>query len=496
MRKTLFLVAITITICTNLDTLAKEANERNSTNEIPSNREIFGFVRDITSFGPRPSGSEANINAAAYIADKFSDFGLENISIETGNTLQWNASKWGLEIEGVSIPSFYMRYSFYEGKESIFSTGSGGLTAPVVYVGNRKDLSKLDVKGKIVVADVELSEANLDRIKAMSSYIYDPNRSFSSQTRLDPFTPNNYPFNIMSAIENGALGFVGVLTNYFDSNQYYNEDVAYFVDEEKHFTIPALWVSNKEGSQLKSILEKSPNARAKMVLEGSAKNVKYHTVVGHLLGKTDEILMVQSHHDSGFLGAVEDASGVAEVLALAKYYSKEDMSSRERSMMFVTMDTHFTGYESHVDLASNYIIKGQRDVVANVTVEHIAKEMVVENGEAVMTGNVDPRIIISSPALLELTQEQVLKNELDRSIIISTDVFAAYDDGIPTDAGVIQSITGMPVISFLSAPAYLYDMADTLDKVAVDELQPTAKMLVELLDKLDTLPREKLEHTE
>ena len=51
-------------------------------------------------------------------------------------------------------------------------------------------------------------------------------------------------------------------------------------------------------------------------MDGEVKKVQYRTVVGHLPGRDKETLMVQSHHDSGFTGAVEDASGVAEVLAL------------------------------------------------------------------------------------------------------------------------------------------------------------------------------------
>lgn len=67
--------------------------------------------------------------------------------------------------------------------------------------------------------------------------------------------------------------------------------------------------------------------------------MQYRTVVGHPTGKNAETLMVRSHHDSGFMGAVEDASGVSEVLALAKYYGQTPAKSRDRNMMFVVMDT-------------------------------------------------------------------------------------------------------------------------------------------------------------
>ena len=60
--------------------------------------------------------------------------------------------------------------------------------------------------------------------------------------------------------------------------------------------------------------------------------------------------MVQSHHDSVGTGAVEDATGTAEVIALAETTAVRPSSPatvRAKSLMFVTFDTHFTGYQAH-----------------------------------------------------------------------------------------------------------------------------------------------------
>lgn len=160
-------------------------------------------------------------------------------------------------------------------------------------------------------------------------------------------------------------------------------------------------------------------------------------------------------------------------------------------MMFVAMDSHFTGYEAHEDFAKNKIVGAGLDVVANVTVEHVAREMKIENGAAKMTGQVEPRVFIASPSLLDLTSRAVQRRDYRRSLVLSTKTFP-HEAGIPTDVGTIRKITGIPVISLLSAPAYLYDISDTLDKVAVEELQPTASVVADLLDALDTMPREKI----
>ncbi|MEP9319805.1 M28 family peptidase [Pseudomonas sp. LABIM340] len=464
---------------------------RSSLPGMPSNGEIFGFIQDITDFGPRRTGSEANVRTAGYIASKFKDFGLTNITIEKGDTYQWDAEKWGLDVDGKGIPAFYMRHSFHSGKEGEFSTGSGGRQAEFIYVGDRKDLKGLDVKGKIVVADVELGEISMAKMRLGADTVYDPAKTLGLSDRLDPFTPNNYPYNMASAIEGGAVGFVGILSNYFNSNRFYNEDLAYFVSDDLYLSIPGMWVSHEDGEALKEILKAKPNATGRLVLEGDVKKVQYRTVVGFLPGKSAETLMVQSHHDSGFMGAVEDASGVSEVLALAQYYGKQPPKSRDRSMMFVVMDSHFTGYEAHEDFVKKNILGAGVNVLANVTVEHIAREMEVKDGKAVMTGQVDPRIFITSPSLIDLTSEKVEQHDYRRSMVMSTKLFDD-DEGLPTDVGPIQLKTGMPVISLISAPVYLYDIADTLDKVAVEELQPTAVLVADLLDSLDKMPADKI----
>lgn len=455
---------------------------------LPSNREIFGYVQDLVDFGPRRTGTEANVKTADYIANKFRDFGLRDVAVETGTTTQWSASKWGLSIDGVGIPAFYMRHSFNTGKEGSFSTGSDGIKAEFIYVGNRKDLTGIDVRGKVVVADVELGTINMAAIQRGANLVYDPAKTLNVKSRLDPFTPNNFPFNFASAVKGGAVGFIGILSNYMDSNRFYNEDVAYFVDDDFHLSLPGLWLSRKEGDVVKAMLREKPNAVGRLDLEGEVKKVRYRTVLGHLPGQNRETIMVQSHHDSGFSGAVEDATGVAEVLALARYYGHNAQKPRNRSMVFVAMDSHFTGYEAHEDFAKNKIGSAGLDVVANVTVEHVAREMEIKNGEAKMTGHVDPRVFITSPSLIDLTSRTVQQRDYRRSLVISTKAFP-HEAGLPTDVGPIRKITGIPVISLISAPAYLYDISDTLDKVAVDQLQPTASVVSELLDGLDTMPR-------
>ncbi len=112
-----------------------------------------------------------------------------------------------------------------------------------------------------------------------------------------------------------------------------------------------------------------------------------HTVYGYLEGKSKDTIMVQSHHDSVWEGAVEDGSGTAEVLALAKHFGAQAPGTRKKSMMFITFDSHFSGYQSHgAFLTSRFRNPGSSGdphrIVANVTLEHVGKAALVQKDKS------------------------------------------------------------------------------------------------------------------
>ncbi len=81
----------------------------------------------------------------------------------------------------------------------------------------------------------------------------------------------------------------------------------------------------------------------------------------------------------------------------------------------------------------------------------------------------------------------VKRNNLTRTVLLNANMVQPV--GIPTDASGIV-IAGIPVVSLIAGPMYMYDEQDTLDKVAVDELQPVAKAFAEVIDDLDAADSE------
>lgn len=62
---------------------------------------------------------------------------------------------------------------------------------------------------------------------------------------------------------------------------------------------------------------------------------------GEIAGQNDEIVILHCHHDSPFKSPVEDASGCAVVLALAKHFAKERDNKRKIVILFTS--GHFYG---------------------------------------------------------------------------------------------------------------------------------------------------------
>ena len=59
--------------------------------------------------------------------------------------------------------------------------------------------------------------------------------------------------------------------------------------------------------------------------------------------------------------------------------------------------------------------------------------------------------------------------------------------GIPTDASFVL-LSGVPVVSLISGPLYLYDDADGMEMVDEEQLVPVARWFADLVDRVDRVP--------
>lgn len=460
---------------------------------IPSGQEILGWTKDLVDLGPRRTGTPGGRRAADYVADHFRRFGLQDVHFELATSYRWDVARHGLRVDGRAYDSFPSAHSFTPAPTwtGSFSTGPGGRTAEVVDVGDgdAAEFSGKDVRGKIVVFNLRFQVPGL-LLGLVMEHLFDPQLSLvteaESMLQANPYI-TNYVAALGRAQAAGAVGFVGILADYFDSNRYHNEYYG-----RQLVKIPGLWVTRKVGDRMRAQLAQGGAHRATLQLDGDRRAVTARTVVGALPGASRETIMIQSHHDSIGPGAVEDGTGTAEVLALAKHFGRQPASTRRKTLLFTTFDSHFTGYQSHEAFIRKYVLERRTpyEIVANVTLEHIARNGRVRNGELLVTDRPEPRGVFRGAGLATwpIVNQAIAEHGLDRTITVS----AATLGGMPTDADGIYRFGGVPTVSLISGPVYLYDDADTIDKVHVPSLRPVAAAFSQIVDRFDDLTREQL----
>lgn len=452
---------------------------------IPTEDTIFKYAVDLVAMGERRPGTAAGDQARQYVYDAFQRFGLDDVQIVGAQSSLYQCNEYSLSVDGQNFDAYYIGYT---GLKERFGEFAHDINAPMVYVGDgrEKDFKKIDVNGKIVICDVWLPQVPIYLARIACKSFYNPDnqiKTFSS--KVNPYG-GDFMEAYKRAMDGGAVGFVGVLANYYNSCRYNNEDLTYLTDYVS--PLPGLWVSNWTADSLKNIIKNQPEATAHITFSVRNTQVATGAVVGFVRGNSKETIVVQSHFDSVTPGAVEDASGCAVLMALAKCFAQAEFNNR--TLMFVANDTHFTDYDTHDAVAAKFVNDTtQQHVLLNLCVEHIANEVAVDNnGNIELTGEIDPRIIFVSKnkTLVKLTAQLVEEHRLAKTIIFDANVFG---EEVPTDADLYHQ-SGVPIINLIAGPLYLYDADDTIDKIARQELVPTAEFFADMILNVNDLDTE------
>jgi hypothetical protein len=67
-----------------------------------------------------------------------------------------------------------------------------------------------------------------------------------------------------------------------------------------------------------------------------------------------------------------------------------------------------------------------------------------------------------------------------RSLVLPPTVFG----DAPTTDGSAFYLAGVPIVHFLTAPMYLFDSADTIDKVHVPSLEPVTRAAIRIIESV------------
>lgn len=451
---------------------------------LPSSDTIYSYAQDLFDMGARRPGTADGVKAQTYVKDKFTEFGLKNIDIIPSKTKLYTCDDYSLLIDGKEVDSCFINYSASDGSFSKFDTGD--VTAEMVYVGSDTD-KNVDVKGKIVVADVGFQSIPYVACDFIGYLKYDPNNTIGlTDTKDVVYIGDEFTDGYFNYMEKGAVGYIGILTDYYDTAEYYSEDYTYY----GYMNMPGMWVSAKTGEEIKSMIKSNSSVTATLNMKGSLSQVDAGAVIGYVEGKSEETIMVQCHYDSITAGASEDASGMACMLAMANMYSQIPKDELEKSILFIATDTHFSDYDTQ-DAVVEKLFGDDCKIIANLCVEHICEEYAVnENGEIYDTGNIEPRIVFvsGSDKLIEIANEEFVRHGMDRTLVLPASLLG---ENLCTDADEFYQ-EGIPVVNLISSPIYLYSSDDTMDKIPKDQLVPTCETMSDILLRMMQCTKEEL----
>jgi hypothetical protein len=326
--------------------------------------------------------------------------------------------------------------------------------------------------GRIAVSELDLIRSPQSAVRHLASATYDPAGDFETLEQVLPFGPR-FQEVMEPAITAGAAAFVGLLTGLpWDTCDYY---VPYDAIARP---IPGLWLSGSDG---RAVLDRlaNPPVTARLAVDAQRQRAITHNVIGTLPGADDEWVIVASHHDAPWASAVEDGSGIAMVLAQARYWSSVPRDERPHNLLFLLTSGHMAaaaGTNAFVSERARLL----EDTVLEVHLEHAARRCVGANGELVPTDEPEVRWWFTSrnPGLEASVQAALAREDLRRSLVFRPDVFFEIP---PTDGGPFHA-AGVPLVNFLTAPMYLFDSRDTLDKIHEASLVPVSRAVVQIIE--------------
>ena len=288
---------------------------------------MMGWMEEIVAQGIRRPGYAADDWTEQWARDRFVELGLEDVTLDPIAVQRWEPLGCALEVWHPDTPSDRRSIPCYPAP----FTAAADLETELVLATFQ---GEEDLAGKIAVHEDPLLVLPQTIFTAFATWYHDPTGEVPTHVQTLPFGAR-LNGALEPAVEAGAAGFVGILSMPWETDRYY---VPY---DAVSRPIPGVWVSPGNGERLTAFVGDRP-ARARLVLERTLAPATSHNVTGVLRGAGDEWVIIGSHHDGPWASAVEDASGIALVLAQARYWSRVPASERPHNLLFLLNGGHMS----------------------------------------------------------------------------------------------------------------------------------------------------------
>ena len=433
---------------------AHDASARN--NKYPA-QEAYNMMYelcDISGYGynsgvhPGPKADKA----AMYILGKLKRAGLKNARLEpiTVNNAFPNKFEMTVKIEGgnaKTVLGFPLPWTV--------GTPEAGVTGELAYVnyGAESDFDLVNVLGKIALIH---------------------ERSFR---------------------HSGTGGFYGAVTRAKD-----NGAIAVILAEEQVdgpkikwqpgtpanlFPMPVISVGKSVGSYLRDLALSGKSHEFKIVLDVPHNVMEAFNVVAELPGngESEEVILVGSHYDSVFTGAIDNMNSVALMIKWAEYFAKKPKKERNRDMIFAFNLGHdsFDNNTGHYQFAERHKDQLTKAIVWDV--DHAAGGIRYVEGPSGLEPTDETSEIYTIAN--NYTFARLASFYLDKYGYVNTiDAFRPRGSG---PAGGIAPTTS-PWVNSASITRFYHSLLDTPEKITLDQMERAYAMHIEILEAVDRTP--------
>jgi hypothetical protein len=240
------------------------------------------------------------------------------------------------------------------------ATPPAGITADAVWVGvgAAPDLVGRDLKGKAVI---------------IYSTFVPGGRSHSASDRAGIFNSDTL------ATKAGAALIVNVMA--VPGNGQFNPEGA----PEGPEAVPTLTISQDEGFMLRDMLAAGQKVELSVKLDIEERGgLKTENLYAVLPGASDEQIVIVTHTDGFFQGAMDNASGMATGIDMARHYAALPKAQRPRTLVFLAIPDHHHGEHGRALAIKTY---DWSKVALILNLEHTSQTLLYMYNQDIMTSN-------------------------------------------------------------------------------------------------------------
>jgi hypothetical protein len=428
----------------------------------PVDKEVMKITQDlcdIAGYGihsgihPGPKADKA----AHYILEKLhaaglTDARLEQVKINNPFPDQFDAT---VEAEGKgrrSISGFPLPWTV--------GTPPEGITGELAYVGcgYKSDFERVDVRGKMALID--------HRHYRHTSTASGPVDSWAGA--------------VVTAQHKGAIAvFLAEL-------QVDGPKIKWQPGTPQNlFPIPGFSVGKSEGAYLREVALSGKPHKFTFALSVQHNVVDCFNVVAELPGNgtSDELILVGTHYDTVFTGAIDNNASVALMIKWAEYFASKPTEERNRDMIFAFCMGHdsFDNNSGHYQFAERHKDRLTKAIVWDVDHAPGGTRYVEVEGELQPTSETSELYTIAD----NYTFSRIASFYLDKYGFVNTiDQFRCPGGG--PNWGIAP--TNSPWVNCASITRFYHSSLDTPEKITLDQLQRAYAAHIEILEAVDRTP--------